>query len=62
MKYTQESLLNAIEEVKNGSPLKTAAKKYGIPRVTLLYKLKESFQLASEWYQKVYLAKNKKSC
>lgn len=39
MKYTQESLLTAIEEVNNGSSVKSAAKRHGIPRVTLLYKV-----------------------
>lgn len=37
-KYSQESLKNAIEAIKNGMPCATASKIYKIPRITLFYK------------------------
>ncbi|XP_050499973.1 uncharacterized protein LOC126880248 isoform X2 [Diabrotica virgifera virgifera] len=39
-RYTEEAMEKAIEEVLCGKPVSTTAKKYGIPRVTLLYKSK----------------------
>lgn len=39
-RYTEDDMERAIEEVLRGQPVSTTAKKYGIPRVTLLYKSK----------------------
>jgi DNA-binding protein Fis len=33
--YSEESLLQAVNEIQNGMPLLTAAKEFGIPRSTL---------------------------
>lgn len=40
MKYSQQDMLNAIQEIKRGNSVKSTAKKYNIPRVTLMYKVK----------------------
>lgn len=42
--YSNEALKNALDEVKSGVPYRAAARKYGIPRVTLMRK----FQTHSE--------------
>ncbi|KAL2109771.1 hypothetical protein VUR80DRAFT_2036 [Thermomyces stellatus] len=39
-KYTEENLQNAISEVKTGVPLKSAARRWGIPRSTLRSRIK----------------------
>lgn len=36
--YSNEALKSAIQELKNGVPCRAAARKYGIPRVTLMRK------------------------
>ncbi|XP_048003418.1 uncharacterized protein LOC125239779 [Leguminivora glycinivorella] len=38
-RYSQEDLDKAIEDVKKGSPIARAARKYGIPRITLSNKV-----------------------
>lgn len=38
--YTREQLDNALEDINQGIPIRVAAKKYGIPRATLQFKLK----------------------
>ena len=38
--YTEEAMREAIHDVKtNHTPIRTAAKKYGVPRITLKYKV-----------------------
>lgn len=37
-RYSEEDMEKAIEEVLRGQAVSTTAKKYNIPRVTLLYK------------------------
>ncbi|KAI4454373.1 hypothetical protein MML48_9g00011248 [Holotrichia oblita] len=39
-KYTQENLNNALDAIKSGLPCATAAKKYNVPRTTLIGKIK----------------------
>lgn len=39
-KYTDEVLQTALTEIKNGSPIGTVAKQFGIPKTTLFYKYK----------------------
>lgn len=39
MRCSQQSLLDAIAEVQTGNSVKATSKKYGIPRVTLMYKV-----------------------
>lgn len=40
LKYSEKDMENAIEDVQRGLPVSTAAKKYGVPRITLLYKVR----------------------
>lgn len=40
LKYSGEKMENAILEVQRGLPVSTVAKKFGVPRVTLLYKVR----------------------
>lgn len=42
-KYTEEMIQKAIEEIISGAPKKTVAKKYGIPRATLQFRLSSKF-------------------
>lgn len=42
-KYTEEAIQKALDEIKNGAPKKTVAKKYGIPRATLQFRLGPKF-------------------
>ena len=42
-KYNENQLSRAILAIKNGLPKKTAAKKYGIPRATLQFRLSTKF-------------------
>lgn len=44
MNYSREQMEKAVEEVKNGMTCSDASKKYGVPRVTLLYKVKGKFK------------------
>ncbi|KAJ4451841.1 hypothetical protein ANN_03319 [Periplaneta americana] len=38
--YTEETMREAINDVRtNNTPIRTAAKKYGVPRITLKYKV-----------------------
>lgn len=38
LRYSQENLRNALQEIDRGMPTATASKQLGIPRTTLLYK------------------------
>lgn len=42
--YTEEALQKALSEIKSGSSKKTIAKKYGIPRSTLQFRLSSKFR------------------
>ncbi|CAK1591597.1 unnamed protein product [Parnassius mnemosyne] len=42
-KYTEEDIVKAIEAIRNGMPKKTAAKKFGVPRPTLQFRLSSQF-------------------
>ncbi|XP_068084186.1 tigger transposable element-derived protein 2-like [Anabrus simplex] len=44
--YPEESMLNAIQDVKRGVPIATAAKQHGVPRITLMYKAKGKSPIA----------------
>lgn len=40
LQYPEAAMIAALEDCKRGMPVATAAKKHGVPRVTLLYKFK----------------------
>lgn len=42
--YDEETIQKALEEVKQGMPKKTVAKKFGIPRSTLQFRLSSKFK------------------
>lgn len=42
-KYNEETLQVALDEVKRGVPKSLVAKKYGIPRATLQFRLSSKF-------------------
>lgn len=44
MNYSREQMDKAIEDVKSGMSCSEASKKYGVPRVTLLYKVQGKFK------------------
>lgn len=46
-KYSEESLIKAIEEVNNGMPKREACRKYNIPRATLQFRLSEKYTKSS---------------
>lgn len=56
LKYSEECMEKAIEEVQNGMPVSTTAKKYGIPRVTLLYKVRGKTPLKRRMGPESYLS------
>lgn len=41
LKYSENDMELAIQEVEHGMPYATAAKKYKVPRITLMYKVKK---------------------
>ena len=45
--YSEDSLLNALQAVKNGMPKRTACKRFGVPRATLQFRLSEKFRKVS---------------
>jgi Zn-dependent peptidase ImmA (M78 family) len=42
--YNEEKIQKALEEFKRGFPKKTVAKKFGIPRSTLQFRLSSKFK------------------
>ena len=44
-KYTVDAMKNAIEAVRRGASVSYASKQYGIPRVTLMYKVKGKYDV-----------------
>ncbi|KAJ4425929.1 hypothetical protein ANN_27555 [Periplaneta americana] len=46
LKYPQSAMAAALDEVKRGKPVKTAASKYGVPKTTLLYKVKGKYPVS----------------
>ena len=43
LKYSPEQMRDAIRAVQMGTPVATAAKRFGVPRVTLLYKVRGKY-------------------
>lgn len=41
LKYSENDMELAIQEVEHGMPYATAAKKYKVPKITLMYKVKK---------------------
>ncbi|KAJ8947825.1 hypothetical protein NQ318_009969 [Aromia moschata] len=44
-KYTSVDMEHAIQAVKNGTSVASASKQFGIPRITLLYKVKGKYEV-----------------
>lgn len=42
--YNEESIQNAIIDIRNGMPKQLAAIKYGVPRSTIQFRLSENFK------------------
>lgn len=42
--YTEETLQKAIQDIQNGMSKKATAKKYNIPRTTIIYRLSDDFK------------------
>lgn len=45
LKYTKESVLEALKEIQNGMSIRNASKKFNIPKTTLLYKHNGKYSL-----------------
>lgn len=46
LEYPQSAMAAALDEVKRVMPVKTAASKYGVPKTTLLYKVKVKYPVS----------------
>lgn len=55
--YTQESIRSALEDCDRGLSVAASAKKHGVPRITLLYKINGKYPRTSKMGPESYLNK-----
>ncbi|XP_074040900.1 uncharacterized protein [Leptinotarsa decemlineata] len=57
LKYSEQQMTAAMNEVQRGMPISTAAKKHKVPRVTLLYKVRGKTPVQRKMGRDCYLLK-----